>query len=29
MGQTAKIRIVDENSGGWGCIAFDDLKFEN
>ena len=26
IGQYAQVRIVDERSGGWGHINFDDLK---
>lgn len=28
MGRSAQIRLVDESSGGWGHINFDDLRFE-
>ena len=27
MGKTARIELVDESSGGWGHINFDDLDF--
>lgn len=27
-GQTARIRLVDSSSGGWGHINFDDVRFE-
>ena len=26
IGQHAQVRLVDETSGGWGHINFDDLK---
>ena len=26
VGQTARLRLVDETSGGWGHINFDDLR---
>jgi len=28
QGQLAQIRLVDESSGGWGHINFDDVRFE-
>ena len=26
IGQPARVRLVDDSSGGWGHINFDDLK---
>jgi hypothetical protein len=28
MGRLAQIRLIDKNSGGWGHINFDDVRFE-
>jgi len=28
QGQTARIRIVDHSSSGWGHINVDDIRFE-
>ena len=28
MGSSARIRLIDESSGGWGHINFDDVRFE-
>ena len=29
IGQIARIRGVDEETGGWGHLNFDDIKFVN
>lgn len=29
IGSTAQVRVVDQSSGGWGHINFDDLNFNN